>query len=221
MFNSVHPTLNCDPVFAGAVAQSHPGMWGPACEAPHVRPGMWGPAWALKTAPRDQRSNSSASPAQRQPGSSAPCSSGSSTATSGEVWVGSSTATSGEVWVGSSTATSGEVGVGSSSSSSSSSAQDRLIGPLPEKCWPEALYATFTAHSERGRQDRMKQTLRYHYQYHNYLPPALPPPNTCRWRGGGRKYGGRTSVNSVTLSLTLIQISTSNFRRHYQPHARP
>ena len=33
-------------------------------------------------------------------------------------------------------------------------------------------------HSEKeGSQDRMKEKLRYHYQYHhNYLPPPQPPP---------------------------------------------
>ena len=47
-------------------------------------------------------------------------------------------------------------------------------------------------------------------------PPL--PLNSYRARGGGGKNGGRTSV---TLSFMLIQVSTSNLRRHYQPHAGP
>ena len=42
----------------------------------------------------------------------------------------------------------------SSSSVSSSSSQDRLIGPLPAKCWPEAFHATFIHDIER-KVDRM------------------------------------------------------------------
>ena len=78
-------------------------------------------------------------------------------------------------------------------------------------------------HSEKGgRQDRMEKKLRYHYQYHhNYLPPPLLPQLLQMKRWGGEKKGGRTSENSVTLSLKLIQISTSNFRRYYQSHAGP
>ena len=70
-------------------------------------------------------------------------------------------------------------------------------------------------HSKKGgRQDRMEEKLRYHYQYHYH------PTLTDEEVGKGKK-GGRTSENSVTLSLMLIWISTSNFRRHYQPHAGP
>ena len=36
---------------------------------------------------------------------------------------------------------------------------------------------------------------------------------------GREKKGGRTSENSITLAIVFIQISTSNVRRHYQPHA--
>ena len=109
----------------------------------------------------------------------------------------------------------------SSSSSRCSSSQDRPIGPLPAKCWPEAFHATFIHNiRERMKTERMEQkslgttisttTTTYH---HHQAPQLL---QMKRW---GRKVGGRTSENSVTLSLMLIQISTSNFRRHYQPHA--
>ena len=60
---------------------------------------------------------------------------------------------------------------------SSRKSQDRLKGPLPAKCWPEAFHATFIHNisEKRGRQDRMEK-LRYPYQYHhNYLPPPLLP----------------------------------------------
>ena len=53
--------------------------------------------------------------------------------------------------------------------SSSSSSQDRLIGPRPAKCWPEAFHATLI-HSirERGKTERMEEKLRYRYQYHHH-----------------------------------------------------
>ena len=43
----------------------------------------------------------------------------------------------------------------SSSSSSSRSSQDRLIGPLPAKCWPEAFHATFIHNIQRKGEDRI------------------------------------------------------------------
>ena len=55
-----------------------------------------------------------------------------------------------------------------------------------------------------------------YYQYHHHYPPPSPTPNSYRARGGEGKQSGRTSENSVTLSLTLIQISTSNFRSRMQ-----
>ena len=65
----------------------------------------------------------------------------------------------------------------SCSSSSSSSSQERPMGPLPAKCWPEAFHATFIHNiRERGKAERMEEKLRYHYPYHhNYLPPPLAP----------------------------------------------
>ena len=44
--------------------------------------------------------------------------------------------------------------------SSSSSSQDRSIGPRPAKCWPEAFHATFI-HSirERGKTEMMRRSL--------------------------------------------------------------
>ena len=47
------------------------------------------------------------------------------------------------------------------------------------------------------------------------------PPNSYRGRGGGRKDARKNLRNSVTLSFMLIQFSTSNLERHYQPHAGP
>ena len=60
------------------------------------------------------------------------------------------------------------------SSSSSLSSQD---------IW--AFFHIQSQHSEKGGiQDRMKEKLRYNYQYHHtYLPPPLPP-NSYRSRGG-------------------------------------
>ena len=78
----------------------------------------------------------------------------------------------------------------------------------------------FTTFRERGRQDRIDEKHRYHYQHHhNYLPPPLPPTLTEQEIGGGKKR--KNLRNSVTLSFILIQFSTRNLERHYQPHAGP
>ena len=68
---------------------------------------------------------------------------------------------------------------GSIGSSSSSRSQDRLIGPLPAKCWPEDFNAMFIHNIQIKGEERIGLSgwrRRYHYQYHhNYLPPPLPP----------------------------------------------
>ena len=66
-----------------------------------------------------------------------------------------------------------------------------------------------------GRQNRMEEKHRCHYIS---APPQLPTTTTTsqlnRARGGGRK----NLRNSIALSFKLIQFSTSNLERHYQPH---
>ena len=76
------------------------------------------------------------------------------------------------------------------------------IGPLPAKCWPEVfMQHSFTTYEKGGRQNRMEEKLRYHYQcHHNYLPPPLAP-NSYRWRGGGRKVG-RKNLRKLSHTLT-------------------
>ena len=41
-------------------------------------------------------------------------------------------------------------------SSSSSSSQDKLLGPLQPKCWPEAFHATFIHNIQRKYEDRIE-----------------------------------------------------------------
>ena len=56
--------------------------------------------------------------------------------------------------------------------------------------------------AKEGRQDRMEQKLRYHYQYHHNHPSHHYPPTLTDEEVGGGK-GGRTSENSVTLTRML------------------
>ena len=92
-------------------------------------------------------------------------------------------------------------------------------GPLPAKCWPEAFHAhSFTSFRERGKtgQDGERSLGT------TISTTKLPTTTTLTDEEvGGVKKGGRTSENSVTLSLMLIQISTSNVAWHYRPHAGP
>ena len=71
----------------------------------------------------------------------------------------------------------------------SSSSQDRPIGQLPAKFWPEAFHATFIRNiRERGKTERMEEKLRSYYQYHHkYLPPPLAPSTLSDEEVGGGK----------------------------------
>ena len=78
-------------------------------------------------------------------------------------------------------------------------------------------------HSEKeGRQERMEQKLRYYYQYHHNHPPRpLPPQTLTDEKVGGENKGGRTSENSVTLTLThthsnkIASLSIGPLHQHY------
>ena len=52
---------------------------------------------------------------------------------------------------------------------------DCLVHFHQDACLSLSMEHSFTTFIERGRQDRMEEKQRYHYQYHhNYLPPPLP-----------------------------------------------
>ena len=108
--------------------------------------------------------------------------------------------------------------INSSSSSSSRSSQDRRISPLPAKCCLRLfMQQSFTKFRERGKTGEDGGEA----QVPLSVPPQLPtttstPPTLTGEQVVGGKQGGRTSENTVTLSLMRIQISKSNFRRHYQ-----
>ena len=110
------------------------------------------------------------------------------------------------------------------SSSSSSSSQDRPIGPLPAKCWPEAFHSTFIHNiRERGTTER-----NYYQYHHNCLPPlASQLLQMKRWGEESKEEEPqKTQIHSHSCSfrygpLILGGITNRNFMRHYQSHAGP
>ena len=74
--------------------------------------------------------------------------------------------------------------------SSSRSFQDRPIGKLPAKCWPEAFHATFIHNiREKGKAERMEEKLRY---YALSVPPQLPTTTTSPPTLTDEEVGGGT-----------------------------
>ena len=63
-------------------------------------------------------------------------------------------------------------------SSSSMSSQDKLIGPLRAKCWPEAFHATFIHNIERKGEDRIGWRRRLGTTMILSVPPQLPTTTT-------------------------------------------